>query len=282
MAWQSTNDFMGEYTNISWCDSTVNPTSGCDGCELFNPSKPDDATCYAKGIHESRLALSLPKLYAPRFNEVRLIPGRMKKAFGWRDLSGTERKGKPHLNDKPRFIFVGDMADIFSKAVPFEFLREEVFFPMRTEKGARHFYIVLTKRPQRMAEFSKWLGVWPNNCIAMTSITDQKSADARIPHLMNVEAKLLGISAEPLHEHLVIPLFQNSHSTEFHDKIKWLVCGGESGARRKDCGVEAIEFVARQGANAGVPTFVKQDSAFRDGERGRISEEIWKLKQVPI
>ncbi len=26
---------MGLKTNIEWCDSTVNPTTGCDGCELW-------------------------------------------------------------------------------------------------------------------------------------------------------------------------------------------------------------------------------------------------------
>lgn len=26
---------MGQKTGISWCDDTINPTSGCDGCELW-------------------------------------------------------------------------------------------------------------------------------------------------------------------------------------------------------------------------------------------------------
>ena len=27
---------MSKTTKIQWCDSTVNPTMGCDGCELWN------------------------------------------------------------------------------------------------------------------------------------------------------------------------------------------------------------------------------------------------------
>lgn len=26
---------MAEHTAIQWCDGTVNPVAGCDGCELF-------------------------------------------------------------------------------------------------------------------------------------------------------------------------------------------------------------------------------------------------------
>jgi uncharacterized protein (DUF1330 family) len=31
---------MSAHTHIQWCDSTINPTSGCDGCELYSPTAP--------------------------------------------------------------------------------------------------------------------------------------------------------------------------------------------------------------------------------------------------
>jgi protein gp37 len=64
--------------------------------------------------------------------------------------------------------------------------------------------------------------------------------------------------------------------------LHWVIVGGESGGGRRDCGVEAIEGVAEQCVNAGVPVFVKQDCSFRPGQQGRISEDVWKLKQYPI
>jgi protein gp37 len=76
---------MGSKTNIEWCDSTVNPTTGCDGCELW---AGDVRACYAGNLHESRLALTLPQLYAENFTDVRLAPGRMAAAAGWSDLRG--------------------------------------------------------------------------------------------------------------------------------------------------------------------------------------------------
>ena len=35
---------MGKDTEIEWCDSTVNPMMGCDGCELWTAK---NKTCYA-------------------------------------------------------------------------------------------------------------------------------------------------------------------------------------------------------------------------------------------
>ena len=60
---------MGSKTGIGWCDSTVNGSTGCDGCELWGPKV---RRCYAGNLHEKRLAKSLPLLYAPNFQEVRL------------------------------------------------------------------------------------------------------------------------------------------------------------------------------------------------------------------
>jgi len=277
---------VSESTNISWCDTTVNPTSGCDGCELFAPGRPDAATCYAKAIHENRLAKSFPDNYAPRFNDVRLIPGRVAKAACLSDLSGKERKDKPWLDGRPRFIFVGDMADVFSRAVPFTFLQDEVFAPMGTSNGRRHFWIVLTKRPQRMAEFSR-LVRWPANCIAMTSVTDQRTADARMPRLLEVRAAMRGVSVEPLlgpvQLHDVPALARRRYLVDDHPKalMNWIICGGESGPRHRDCDPAWLLNVVEQGKTAGVPTFVKQDSGPRDGERGRIPDDLWAMKQCP-
>jgi hypothetical protein len=30
---------MGTKTAIEWCDSTINPVMGCDGCELWDPER---------------------------------------------------------------------------------------------------------------------------------------------------------------------------------------------------------------------------------------------------
>jgi hypothetical protein len=69
---------MGKGTDIQWCDDTVNPTTGCSGCELWVPGK--GGPCYAGNQHERRLAKALPGLYDPVFTNVRLAPGRTAEA----------------------------------------------------------------------------------------------------------------------------------------------------------------------------------------------------------
>ena len=105
---------MGRETEIQWCDSTINPTTGCDGCELWSKN---DRSCYAGNYHEARLASAMPVLYAKDFNEVRLVEGRVKQAANWADLMGVDRIGMKHVSDKPwlskypRIIFISDMGD---------------------------------------------------------------------------------------------------------------------------------------------------------------------------
>lgn len=214
---------MGQFTDISWADSTINPTSGCDGCELWSER---DRTCYAGTLHETRLAKSLPTLYAERFQEVRMIPGRMAKAAAWSDLRGKERDGKPHLNGLPRLIFVGDMGDVMSREVTDEYLIDEVFGAMKSAKGERHLWLFLTKRTRRLMELSKRMNGLPSNCVAMTTITNQKTANARLPFLRETKARCLGISAEPLRGE--VDLYR-ALGGAFSSGIDWLITGGASG-----------------------------------------------------
>lgn len=189
---------LSQYTDIEWCDSTVNPTTGCDGCELWKAGM--GGPCYAGNYHETRMAKALPLLYAPTFDEVRLAPGRMAKAAAWSDLTGTTRPGKPWLNGLPRMVFVADLGDLFSKAVPFDYIKSEVFDVATGKKGSRHAWMLLTKQTFRMAKFGHWLlnngHAWPANVWAGTSVTTQTTA-GRLESLSLVPAKIRFVSLEP-------------------------------------------------------------------------------------
>lgn len=254
---------MGKDTGIQWCDSTVSPTTGCDGCELFVPGK--GGPCYAGALHEGRLAKSLPALYAPAFTEVRLAPGRMKQAAGWGDLRGVERPGKPWIPPAtPRLIFVEDMGDLFSKAVPFEYVRDEVFGTATSPKGARHVYQILTKQPRRMAEFARWLAAdcgcdWPENVWAGTSVTSRKTLK-RVDYLTEVPAAVRFLSLEPLWERVDLLELHGDGVPTFPD-VQWVIAGGESHqgehrARRFD--LAWARSLRDQCKEANVPYFLKQ------------------------
>lgn len=238
---------MGKITNIEWSDSTCNFTSGCDGCELWKPGK--GGSCYAGNYHEGRMHAVLPQLYAANFDEVRLIPGRMHKAAGWSDLRGTDRPDKPWLNDMPRVIFVGDMGDAMSRAVPFEYLKAELIDIATSARGRRHIWMLLTKQPARLAEFSSWLGSdLPENIWAGTSITARASLP-RIGHLRNVPAETRFLSIEPLVED---PGPMNLEG------ISLVIIGCESGPGHREMKTEWAESIVAQCREAGVAVFVKQ------------------------
>jgi len=184
-------------------------------------------TCYAAKIHLNRGRSILAPFrranpgYAPAFENLTIFPGRVLEMARKRDLRGTTDPKKPWLDGCPRLIFVSDMGDAFSRESDFGFLEKEVIDPIRSPQGRRHFWLWLTKRPDRMARFGERIGGFPDNVCAMTTVTGAGRLD-RIDQLRQVAARVKGLSFEPLWER--IP----SKKLDL-DGISWVVVGGESG-----------------------------------------------------
>lgn len=270
---------MGIRTTIEWCDSTVNPTENCDGCELWAGTVK---ICYAGRATErwkGRGAFDQP---------IRLFPGRTKAAAAWSDLRGQARPDKAWIPPElPRLIFVSDMSDALSSAVSFEFLAQEIIDAAAFPPGNRHIWIWLTKRPKRMAEFSAWMkanGVrWPTNLWAMTSVTGQKSAECRIPWILRVgEASTVrGVSAEPLLGPVKLAAADPLQS------LDWIIIGGESG-RLADSRTERwIIQLWAMSKGSRLPCFVKQmghNPNWKDKKGGDWNEwpERLRLREFPL
>jgi protein gp37 len=235
---------MSAKTKIQWCDSTVR---GCDGCEIWNSKIK---TCYAGTLH-TRFGGVTPG-YASSFTGVTLFPGRMVEAARWSDLSGTMRKDKPWLDGLSRLIFVSDMSDSLSKIMTFESLRDEVITNVTSEAGKRHCWLWLTKRPERMAKFSSWLGApWPDNLWAGTSVTTQVTT-SRIDSLLRVgdERTIRFLSVEPQVERIdLLPWLP---------KLDWVIQGGESGRKARPFDIAWADDMINQCSQHGVALFIKQ------------------------
>lgn len=246
---------MGRETNIQWCDSTVNPVMGCDGCELWNGST---RICYA-GVMHGRYQRNAG--FAKHFDQPEKFPGRMKGASEWGDLRGKDREDKPWLNGLPRMIFVSDMGDALSKAIDLPWLDSEICSTARSLHGRRHNWLWLTKRPSRMYEFSKDLpGRWPENLWAMTSVSDRASS-RRAKMLLNVgrgsERVIRGVSFEPLREEPDWTCLEPRDDRRIH----WAIFGGMSRQESPDAWTLDVEWL-RRGIEAcrryEVSPFVKQ------------------------
>lgn len=243
---------MSKDTNIQWADGTVNPTMGCDGCELWNP-KNKVFKCYA-GTLTGRYAGR--KGYPPNFETVTKFPGRMEVASRWGDLRGTERPDKPWLNGWPRTIFISDMSDLLSKSIEFQYIFDEVIKNVTSEHGKRHIWFWLTKRPTRMVEFSEWLGpqYWPTNLWPMTSITSQDTRfrAATLCKVGNTNTTR-GLSIEPMMSAVSL----KSIATLITG-ISWAIYGGESGSDPTPCNIAWLAEGLRECREFGIKPFIKQ------------------------
>jgi len=243
-----------------------------DPREIANIEKAIKASfrCYAGQLHlfrgedDTKPWKKTNPGYAHKFEEPKLFPGRTAAAAAWKNLAGQERPDSPWKRTLPRLIFVSDMGDALSKNVPFDYLLAEIVQVAASDKGQRHVWLWLTKRPRRMAEFSDWLAAqdipWPDNLVAMTSVTSAEMI-GRVEQLRKVRCKFRGLSVEPLWTPVTLPL----------EGINWVVVGGESGSGAKPFQLEWARDVIRQCRQAGIAPFVKQLGAAPFDEDRRLN-----------
>lgn len=185
--------------------------------------------CYAAKLHLNRATSIVaphrkPNLgYAPSFERMRTYAGRMAHSARQRDLLGTSDPEKSWADGLPRLIFVGDMGDTFARQSDFGFIAADVMPAIVSPEGRRHLWLLLSKRPERMAEFARTHGKFPANVCCMTTVTSKDSL-SRLDDLRSIDCAMRGISVEPLWERLP-PESLNLEG------IDWFILGGASGAR---------------------------------------------------
>jgi len=261
-------------TKIEWTSETWNPIIGC------SKVSPGCANCYAARI-AARFASTTP------YAEV-LQPNPDPYHYGWLpEWNGcirliSDRLDQPRRWRKPRLVLVNSMSDTFHENVPFEFIRR-IFDVIYT--CPRHTFQVLTKRPQRMAEYYHAIEMsrfiqrdYPNVWLG-TSCEDQKRADERIPRLLKIPAAVRFVSLEPL----LAPVDPGKYLTG-KSKLAWVIVGCESiqGKLGRECKLEWVRSIIEQCKGAGVPVFVKQLPI-----NGKVSHSIkdwpdWaRVRQIP-
>ena len=180
-----------------------------------------------------------------------------------------DRLDDPGRWRRPRRVFVNSMSDLFHEQVPFDFV-DEVFD--RMVEHDRHVYQVLTKRPERMAEYSARMDTWPANVWAGVSVENQIWADRRIPLLTAVPASVRFLSVEPLLKAVDL--------SRYLDGVQWVIVGGESGPRARPMAAEWARSVRDDCLAAGVPFFFKQWGGRHAKAGGReLDGETWN--QMP-
>ncbi len=266
---------MSAGTKIEWTDTTWNPVRGCslvsDGCR----------NCYAmkqahrfSGPGKPYEGLTRLGKHGPTWTgNVRFVPEALKQPLRWR---------------KPRRVFVNSMSDLFHEDLTNEEIAA-VFGIMA--RCPQHTFQVLTKRPERLIEWFIYIRspivreeieavpvilnlpefkitTWPlPNVWLGVSVEDQKTADERIPLLLQTPAAVRFVSAEPLLGPISFSAWVSDEpcpacSDELHPcgepKIDWLIVGGESGPGARPMHPEWARSIRDQCQDAGVAFHFKQ------------------------
>lgn len=298
---------MADKTNIEWTDATWNIITGCtlvdDGC----------TNCYAAhliaswpaiGNHPSRTGLARKNAAG-----VAKFTGEVRFNEAWLD--------QPLRWKRPRRIFVCAHGDLFHESVPDEWLDRvfavmalcpQHTFQVLTKRpdrarayltrpdvsvnvGLEAFGITLEQHSRtpgsnvgagiilKATDINPGaLKVWPlPNAWLGTSVSDQASADKRIPDLLATPAAVRFLSMEPLLgpvdlTNIERPMWPGTHiysalecdvDPEDDDEwrgatIDWVIVGGESGPNARPMDPESARSLRDQCVAAGVPFFFKQ------------------------
>jgi protein gp37 len=194
----------------------------------------------------------------------------------------------------PRRIFVENQSDLFGDWVTDEAI-DRVFTMMAL--CVRHTFQVLTKRPERMRLYcerhaSAMAETRANECPSLhgafpdalrnvwlgVSVEDQRTADERIPLLLQTPATVRFVSYEPaLGPVDLIKLMPLSRSFPWLD---WVIAGGESGPGARPSHPQWLRDVRDQCQAAGVPFFFKQWGEFSQESRTLPGAEFPKSSQL--
>jgi protein gp37 len=292
-------------SKIEWTDATWQPITGCtlvsEGCR----------NCYAATLAATRLKNHPSRKGLARVN-----------ANGEAKFTGEVRLNEQWLDQplrwrKPRMIFVCAHGDLFHEAVPDEWI-DRVFAVMAL--ASQHTFQVLTKRPERARDYLAGRTIRPStsneltrlahifdaadkvvaygnwatfdlplpNVWLGTSVEDQATADARIPHLLATPAAVRFVSAEPLLGWLDLTaidmrgLWLNTLTGEMEDRgavqsgLDWVIVGGESGpkARVWPDFENAARSLRDQCQAARVSFFMKQMAGQRKSSMPQIPDDL--------
>lgn len=182
-----------------------------------------------------------------------------------------DRMTEPLRWKKPRRIAVSLMGDLFHESVRFDWLERiwQVMFA-----ASQHTYLILTKRPERMASdwrnleslgrgVAAWSGPPSTHILAGTSVENQKIADERIPWLLKCPAKVHFLSMEPLLGPVDLSELSDMEGdagvyVKPLDLLNLVIVGGESGPGARPMHPDWARSIRDQCQEARVPFFFKQ------------------------
>lgn len=244
---------MAENSKIEWTDHTFNPWWGCtkvsQGCKH----------CYAETFASNRTQWK--NLWGPSGERRRTSEANWRKPLKWDREAAAE--------GVRRKVFCASMADVFEDRPELYDWRVELFDLI---DATPHLdWLLLTKRPENVApmthvwRYLKHHRAFASNVWIGTSVEDQKTADERIPHLLEIPATVRFLSVEPLLGPVdlfpyLIPHFAADDPRHFprRNGVEWVIVGGESGPGARPMKQEWVRSIRDDCHGTGTAFFFKQ------------------------
>lgn len=241
---------MSDGTGIEWAGASWNPMVGCSPCS------PGCDHCYAARMAHRLGSNPLTPQYQgltspfpfvcdptshPFNGTIRFVPEALAALKKWR---------------QPRRVFVCSMGDLFAPQ-PDYMKVQEVLNAMR--ESPHHTYLLLTKRPQRMAEALALNGPIPDNWHVGVTVCNQQEVEEKLPVLLSIPAKVRWASVEPM----LGPMDMGHGSMLGGDNflcrgLQWVVCGGETGPGARPVDPRWVVDLYGQCQASRVPFFAKK------------------------
>lgn len=287
---------MSDKTLISWSDATWNPVTGC------SKVSPGCAHCYAETLSLRFGTSSLPWNPANAAANVVLHPRRLDQPMKWtkprrifvNSMSDLFHEAIPDEYIDKVFAVIGMSHQHTFQILTKRIERAAAYLGMRSG-GSYHIADV--------ARSMGLIGAPPLDAFFRTpfqhvlvgpTIENQHFADVRLPYVQQLHA--LGwrtmVSYEPAlgpvnfattkgfwrecpvcHGSMSVPVLGGGSTCPTCympngwqgqiPTVSWLICGGESGAKRRPFDHSWARMALSQARNAGIPFFMKQDGAFR-------------------
>ena len=237
-------------TKIEWCDKTWSPVTGC------TPISEGCTHCWAK-----RMVNRLKGRYGyPKDDpfKVTFHPDRLEEPLHWK---------------KPSRLFVCSIGDIFHDDVD-GFWLSEIWSII--ERSYWHTFLILTKRPERWKQLTPQLPVYKNLWLGVSISTNKDLW--MVENLLQIPAVKRFVSVEPILGEITLHAIKEKEDL-WHDvlrgetikgkingfasvskgvKLDWVICGCESGLKRRKTEIDWIRNLRDQCSNAAVPFFLKQ------------------------
>ena len=223
---------MAYHSSIEWTDHTFNPWWGC------TKVSPACDHCYAE-TWAKRTGFDIWSHGKPRRF---LSDSYWRQPYRWNaEAARTGQRAR---------VFCASMADLFEWKRGLSGWRSRLWRII--DDTPKLDWLLLTKRPHLVPRLAPWSTQWPKNVWLGTTAENQRWADRRLQHLIDIPATIRFVSCEPLLGAINLDAWLADSS------VHWVIAGGESGPQARPSDPDWFTQLRDQCRRHQVPFHFKQ------------------------